>query len=292
MNAVSEWIANFFGHIDVSRIETIGIKGIHAIIVLLAALWITRLLQRGVDRRLRNENTSDDNAIRTYKSVVRFVVMVPAIFLAIHLMGVNLSSVFTTSGLFAVALAFAMKNISENLISGMMLRFERAISPGDVLETDGAMVRVKQIGLRATIVRTKDEKDLLIPNSQLVQTRVANFTYRDSVCRVWTMVGVAYSSDLNQVRNILEKVCAQMVGQSDQHAPEVLLTDFGASSVNYKVSVWIENPWIAGVFKSSLNEAIWWGLKDAGIVIAFPQLDIHLDDTFRQVDVQRQIRKE
>lgn len=154
------------------------------------------------------------------------------------------------------------------------------------------MVRVKQIGLRATIVRTKDEKDLLIPNSQLVQTRVANFTYRDSVCRVWTMVGVAYSSDLNQVRNILEKVCAQMVGQSDQHAPEVLLTDFGASSVNYKVSVWIENPWIAGVFKSSLNEAIWWGLKDAGIVIAFPQLDIHLDDTFRQVDVQRQIRKE
>ena len=278
MNAASEWIAKFFDHIAVSRIETIGIKGIHVIIVLLAALWITRLLQRGVDRRLRNENTNDDGAIRTYKSVVRFVVMVPAIFLAIHLMGVNLSSVFTTSGLFAVALAFAMKNISENLISGMMLRFERAISPGDVLETDGAMVRVKQIGLRATIVRTKDEKDLLIPNSQLVQTRVANFTYRDSVCRVWTMVGVAYSSDLNQVRNILEKVCAQMVGQSDQHAPEVLLTDFGASSVNYKVSVWIEDPWIAGVFKSSLNEAIWWGLKDAGIVIAFPQLDVHLGE--------------
>ncbi len=278
MNALSEWFSTFIGQIDGGRLETIGIKGIHVIIVLLAALWITRLLQRGVDRRLRNQNTSDDGAIRTYKSVVRFVVMVPAIFLAIHLMGVNLSSVFTTSGLFAVALAFAMKNISENLISGMMLRFERAISPGDVLETDGAMVRVKQIGLRATIVRTKDEKDLLIPNSQLVQTRVANFTYRDSVCRVWTTVGVSYSSDLNQVRNILEKVCAQMVGQSDQHAPEVLLTDFGASSVNYKVSVWIENPWIAGVFKSSLNEAIWWGLKDAGIVIAFPQLDVHLGE--------------
>jgi len=160
---------------------------------------------------------------------------------------------------------------------GMMLRFERAISPGDVLETDGAMVRVKKISLRATVVRTKDEKDLLIPNSQLVQRRVANFTFRDSVCRVWTMVGVSYSSDLRQVRDILEKVCAQMDGKSDQHAPEVLLTDFGTSSVNFKISVWIENPWVAGLYKSDLNEAIWWSFEDAGIEIAFPQLDVHLD---------------
>lgn len=157
MNAVSEWIAKIFGYIDVSRIETIGIKGIHVIVVLLAAFWIYRLLQRGIDRRLRHDHQNDDATIRTYKNVARFIVLVPAILLAIHLMGLNLSSVFTTSGLFAVALAFAMKNISENLISGMMPRFERAISPGDVLETDGSMVRVKQIGLRATIVRSKDE---------------------------------------------------------------------------------------------------------------------------------------
>jgi small-conductance mechanosensitive channel len=59
--------------------------------------------------------------------------------------------------------------------------------------------------------------------------------------------------------------------------PEVLLTDFGSSTVNYKVSVWIENPWNAGPYKSDLNEAIWWSLKEAGIVIAFPQLDVHVD---------------
>jgi small-conductance mechanosensitive channel len=277
MNALSQWFSTFIGQIDGSRLATIGIKGFHVILVLLVAYWFSRLLQRGVARRLRHEHENDDAAIRTYKNVARFVVMVPAILLAVHLMGVNVSHVFTTSGLFAVALAFAMKNISENLISGMMLRFERAISPGDILETDGAMVRVKKISLRATVVRTKDEKDLLIPNSQLVQTRVANFTFRDSVCRVWTVIGVSYSSDLRQVRDVLEKVCAQMADQSDQHAPEVLLTDFGSSTVNYKVSVWIENPWDAGPYKSDLNEAIWWSLKEAGIVIAFPQLDVHVD---------------
>lgn len=288
MNTLSAWFSTFIGQIDGGPVAAIGIKGLHVILVLILAYWLSRLLQRGVDRRLRHDGQNDDAAIRTYKNVARFIVMVPAILLAVHLMGINLSSFFTTSGLFAVAVAFAMKNIAENLVSGMMLRLERAITPGDVLETDGAMVRVKKIGLRATIVRTKDEKDLLIPNSQLVQTRVANFTFRDSVCRVQTLVGVSYSSDLNQVREVLEGVCGKMRGKSDQHAPEVLLTDFGASSVNYKVSVWVDNPWDSNPYKSGLNEAIWWGLKEAGIVIAFPQLDVHLDNAFRQVDGQAQ----
>lgn len=277
MGTLSDWFSKLIGKIDLSRIETIGIELIYAAIIFLAALWITRLLQRIAERRLRQQNQDDEGVIRAYKNFVSFVVMVPGVLLAIHLTGVDLSSVFTTSGLFAVALGFAMKNVAENFVSGIMLRFERAIKPGDVLETEGALVRVKSIGLRATIARSKDEKDLLIPNSELVQTRVANFTYRDLVCRVWTVVGVAYSSDLNKVREVLESVCEKMEDKSDHHAPEVLLTDFGSSSVNYKVSVWIEDPWIGGVYKSNLNESIWWSLKDAGIVIAFPQLDVHVD---------------
>ena len=139
------------------------------------------------------------------------------------------------------------------------------------------MVRAKKIGFRATIVRTKDEKDMLIPNSQLVQSRVANYTYRDPICRVWTFVGVSYESDLNLVRSVLQKVCDALPNTSSHHAPEVLLTEFGASSVNYKISIWIENPWDSGSVKPSLNEAIWWGLKEADITMAYQQLDVHLD---------------
>ena len=292
MNAILQFIHTQLSPAAVRWIETMGIKGIQAVFVLLAAFWINRLLQRMADHRLRHGNQSDDGVIRTYKSIIRFVVMIPGILVAIHLTGIDLSSVVTTSGLFAVALGFAMKNVAENFVSGIMLRFERAIKPGDVLETEGALVRVKTIGLRATIVRSKDEKDLLIPNSQLVQTRLANFTYRDMVCRVWTTIGVSYDSDLNQVRKILEGVCAKMVGKSDQHAPEVLLTDFGNSTVNYKISVWIENPWDSGPYKSTLNEAIWQNLKDEGIKMAFPQLDVHFDDAIRKVDGYHQAKKE
>lgn len=290
MNVLLHWFNTDFAPSAIHWIETLAVKGLQSVIVLLAAFWINRVLQRIAESRLRQGNHHDDGIIRTYKSIIRFVVLVPGILVAIHLTGIDLSSVFTTSGLFAVALGFAMKNVAENFVSGIMLRFERAIKPGDVLETEGALVRVKTIGMRATIVRAKDEKDLLIPNSQLVQTRVANFTYRDLVCRVWTIIGVSYDSDLNKVRKVLESVCAKMEGKSDQHAPEVLLTDFGSSTVNYKISVWFENPWDSGPYKSTLNEAIWSSFKDEGIKIAFPQLDVHFDNAIMSVDEQQQTK--
>ncbi|MBW1820021.1 MAG: mechanosensitive ion channel [Deltaproteobacteria bacterium] len=282
MNKLSELFAKFFGHINVSGVEALGIKGLQAMFILLAAFWISRMIRRFIDRGLRHDDHNDEAAIDTYKRVARFIIMVPGILLAVHVLGINLSSLFTTSGLFAVALAFAMKNIAENYVSGIMLRFERTIKPGDVLESEGEIMRVQSIGFHATIVRTKDEKDLLIPNSQLVQNRVANYTYRDSLCRVETTVGVAYASDLKEVREVLERVCNQFDGTPPQHKPVVLLSDFGDSAVNFMVRIWIENPWDRRIVKSNLNEAIWWGLKDAGIVIAYPQLDVHFDEAIKK----------
>ncbi len=248
-----------------------------AVAILLAAFCVSRMLQQSIDRRLRQGAGTDEDTIRTYKDVIRFLILIPGVLLALHVLGINLSALFATGGLFAVALAFAMKNLSENLVSGLILRLERSIKPGDVLETEGTMVRVKTIGFRATVARTKDERDLVIPNAQLVQSRVANYTLKDALCRVGTTVGVAYSSDLVKVRETLESVCDGLDWTSSQHKPAVLLSDLGSSAVNFTVWVWIENPWEAGRRQSLLNEAIWWGLNNAGIVIALPQLNVHLD---------------
>jgi small-conductance mechanosensitive channel len=91
-----------------------------------------------------------------------------------------------------------------------------------------------------------------------------------------TEVGVSYASDLRQVRATLQAVCEGLDWKSAQKQPLIQLLDFGDSSVVYRVLVWIEDPWIAGRLRSQLNEAIWWALKDAGVVIAFPQLDVHI----------------
>jgi small-conductance mechanosensitive channel len=280
MNGLSKLFEEFLELINVKSIEMMGLKLVSATAVLLVAFWVSRTLLRTIDRRMRHDDQDDEAIIRTYKTVVRAIVMVPGILLAVHVLGVDLSSLFTTSGLFAVALAFAMKNVVENYVSGLMLRFERTIKCGDVLETEGVMVRVKSIGFRATVARTKDERDLVIPNSQLVQNRVANFTYRDSLYRLETTVGVAYASDLKQVKEVLETVCGQIEWASVQHKPVVVLSSFGDSAVVFKVRVWVDNPWDAGRRQAQLNEAIWWSLKEAGIAIAFPQLDVHFDEAF------------
>lgn len=278
MDKMSKLLGEFLELIDVKSIEAMGIRVFAAAAVCVGAYCVSRYLRRFIDRRLSQDSHDDEAAIRTYKRIAGFTVMVPSLLLALHVLGINMSSLFTSGGLFAVALAFAMKNLAENYVSGLMLRFERTIKPGDVLEIKGTLVRIKSIGLRATIARAKDESDVVIPNSQFVQNRVSNYTFRDSVCRVEATVGVAYSSDLKEVREVLESACRQLDWISSQHEPEVLLFGFGDSTVNFKVRVWIENPWDAGTRQGSLHEAIWWGLKEARIEIAYPQLDVHLDE--------------
>jgi small-conductance mechanosensitive channel len=280
MHKLSALFGEFLELIDAKSIEAMTIIIIAAAAIFLAALWVSRILQQVIDRRLSRDSHDDEATIRTYKKTVGYIVMVPGILLAVHALGINLSTLFTTGGLFAVAAAFAMKDIAENYVSGVLLRLERTIRPGDVLETEGTMVRVKSIGFHATNVRAKDGKDLVIPNSHLVKTRVANYTYSDSVCRIEATVGVAYASDLKEVREVLEEVCSQLDWISSHHKPVVLLSGFGDSAVNFKIRVWIEDPWESPRRLSLLNNAIWWGLKKAGIEIAYPQLDMHFDEAF------------
>jgi small-conductance mechanosensitive channel len=281
MNNILEWLAKFFGHINVSGIEAMSIKGLYALLVLLGAFAVSRMLKRYIDHRMRQNNPDEKSAVRRYKNVACTIVWTAGALLALHAAGLDLSTFFTTGGLLAVALAFAVKNIAENYVAGIMIMFESTFKPGDVLETDGIMIRIESIGRQHTIARTKDERDIMIPNSYLIQNKIANYTLKDSICRVWTMVGVSYSSDLKKVRDVLKDACGNLEGLSYRHAPQILLAGFGDSTVNYKVSVWIEDPWISGQIKSNLNEAVWWALKDAGIEIAFPQLDVHFDENFR-----------
>ena len=262
---------------DVGSIEAMALRVLGAAAILLAGFWISRGLQRFVVRRLQGSDTGASEVIASYRRFVRIVVMVITIGLALHTLGIDLTHVFTAGGLLAVAAAFAMKNVSENLIAGWILRVEQVIKRGDVLRVqDGEIVKVKRIGTRATIVRTKTEAELIIPNAELVQNEVYNHTHGDALYRLGTRIGVAYSSDLEQVRSVLEQACSRLDWRSGHKEPQVLLAGFGDSSVNYWVHVWIEDPWAEDRLRSKLNEAIWRALIDAGIVIAFPQLGVHV----------------
>ena len=150
-----------------------------------------------------------------------------------------------------------------------------------MLEVDGQTVRVMKMGIRATLARTLDDEEIIIPNSLLAQNPVKNFTLADSLYRLRAKVGVVYGADLRRVFEVLREAAGGLAWKTATREPTVLLTDFGDSAVNFEVSVWIDNPWRMRRFRSELNEAIWWALKQAQITIAFPQLDVHLDPAER-----------
>ena len=247
------------------------------LLILLATVVVSRVVQRAVRAMLHRRGVTNEGTIGTICGVLNYSILVIGLGVALETGGIDVGTLFAAGALFAVAIGFGMQNIAQNFVSGIILLTERAIKPGDVLELDGVVVRVIQMGIRATIVQTRDGENLIVPNAVLVQASVKNFTLRDSAYRIRAIVGVVYGADMLQVREVLERVAAEFPNQEEGREPQVFMVQFGSSSVDWEVAVWMGDPWRARAAMSKLHEAIWWALKEAGITIAFPQVDVHFD---------------
>jgi small-conductance mechanosensitive channel len=247
------------------------------LLLIVFTLLASRLAQRAVRRVFQARGTSDEGTLGVTSRLIHYLVLFVGFGVALHTLGINLTGLFAAGALFAVGIGFAMQNLTANFVSGVILLLERVIKPGDIVEVEGVFLRVRDMGIRSTVARTLDDEDLIIPNSQLVQSTVKNYTFTDPLYRVRVAVGVTYSSDLREVLTILERVAGEMAWCSHERKPRVLLTGFGSSSVDFEVSVWTEDPWSSRTESSELHLAIWWAFQEKGVVIAFPQIDLHLD---------------
>jgi small-conductance mechanosensitive channel len=249
---------------------------ITAVVIMFVTWWISRGLQRAIGRALKHRAVAE-GSITVITRLVHYAVIFVGIGIALDTIGFSLGALFAAGAVFAVGIGFAMQNIAQNFMSGVILLVERSIKPNDVLEVEGKVVRVVRMGIRTTIARTRDDEELIIPNSLLVQGTVKNYTLQDSIFRLRALVGVVYKSDMHLVLESLTRVANEQPWRSARREPRVLMTNFGNSSVNFDVSVWMDDPWEGPMALSELHQAIWWALKDADVTIAFPQLDVHLD---------------
>lgn len=272
-------IKEFLGKPLYTMGETEGTVGTALVVALMivATIWVASLVGKAVQSAFKRAGTQDLDSVLPYIRAVKIFVLFIGFGVAFNTLGFELTAVFAAGGLFAVAIGFAMKNIAENFVSGLIMRMEKSIKRGDILEVEQQVVTIKDVGVRYTLARNRDDEDLMIPNSILVQSMVTNRTLRDHLYRLRAPVGVVYSSDMKQVRDVLESVADAIPWRSRRKEPIVVMRTFGSSSVDFEVSVWIEDAFNIGQYISDLNEAIWWSLKDAGIVIAFPQVDVHFD---------------
>ena len=238
---------------------------------------LSRGVRAGLQRFFARGGITPSGEVGAIERLAHYAIVLMGIMVALRTTGIKLDALFTAGAVFAVGFGFAMQNIAQNFVSGVILLFERTIKPGDVIEVGGQIVKVQQMSIRATIVRTLDEEDVIVPNSSLVQSNVKNFTLEDNIYRVRVTVGVSYSADVRAVTVLLEQCARSMDYREPGYEPRVLLLNFGPSALEFEASVWMRDPWNHRIASSKLREAIWYAFKERQIALAFPQLDLHFD---------------
>lgn len=245
--------------------------------IVIATFVLSGLARNLVKRAFARRGVADQGTYAVVIRLMNYAFIVTGLSVALQTAGIELGALFTAGAVFAIGFGFAMQNIAQNFVAGVILLLERAIKPGDVIEVEGDVVRVVDMGIRATVVRTRLDEDMIVPNSTLVQGIVKNYTLTDPYYRLHADVGVSYDSDLHQVVETLREVARKIEWRVPGKEPLVLLTKFGSSSVDFEVSVWCDDPWKSRVALSDLYLAVWWAFREKDITISFPQVDVHLD---------------
>ena len=197
------------------------------------------------------------------------------ILVSLYILGISLTSLTVIAGGLSVGIGFGLQNIVNNFISGLILLFGRSIKEGDVLQFDTVWCTVRKISFRSTTVETFDNAVLIIPNSDLITNRILNWTQNNDTVRRDVVVGVAYGSDT-------ELVVKTLLGVAEAHKhvlrapkPSVLFDNFGSSSLDFILRVWIDDIDVVLTTLSELRHAVDKAFRENSIEISFPQMDVH-----------------
>jgi small-conductance mechanosensitive channel len=266
---------------------TIGDNGVAATSLLQAAfaialaLFVSRVFRRGLTRLRARLPNLDDSMSYTLGRVLHYVVLVVGFFIALGLLGVDLTKIAIVAGAIGVGVGFGLQNVVNNFISGLILLFERTIKVGDYIElVSGVTGEVRDINIRSTVITTNDNVDIVVPNSELVSNSVTNWTLRDAVRRMRVPFGVAYGSDKDAVRKAALEAAAAVdhTLTGDGRDPQVWLTGFGDSSLDFDLIVWLTPAAVKRPARilADYNWELETALRKYGIEIPFPQRDIHV----------------
>ncbi|MCW9048334.1 MAG: mechanosensitive ion channel [Gammaproteobacteria bacterium] len=221
----------------------------------------------------------DSGARDAVVTIAGYVMFLSSILIGLSVAGFNFGNIAIVAGALSVGIGFGLQNIVNNFVSGLILLFERPIRKGDWVEVGTTAGYVQNIQIRSTLIRTFDNSDVIVPNSELISNQVTNWMLSSKRGRAIIPVGVAYGSDIEQVKKILLKIADEnesLIHGVTQWAPKVLFRGFGASSLDFELRVFLkEVSGRLGVI-SEINFAIDKAFREANIEIPFPQSDVHV----------------
>ena len=248
------------------------------LLVLIALLvYVTGKLKTWMVERLLARTRIDIGVRQAVGSIFRYVIVAIGFMIILQTAGINLSALTVLAGAFGIGVGFGLQNITNNFVSGLIILFERPIKVGDRIEVGNVTGDVVKISPRATTIVTNDNIAIIVPNSEFISSQVINWSYTNRDVRLNFPVGVAYHSDPELVRKALLEVAADHPGVLKERNADVLLQEFGDSSLNFILRVWTRDyTTTPGVLRSELNYAICKKFKEHGIEIPFPQRDLHV----------------
>lgn len=249
-----------------------------SIIIFVAVIWIATVASQLIAYMFGStgQNANKKTKLGSALLLLRLAVLAGGILIAFAASGIPMDKLTIVIGALGVGIGFGLQNIVNNLVSGIILAFEKPIEVGDVIEVGQRSGVVKEVGIRSSKISLPDGSEVIVPNGDLISQQLVNWTRTNRNRRVTFTIGVAYGSDVKQVMDIILSAFTDKKDVLSIPAPIVQLSDFGNNAINFKVYFWIADLDFAGTQQSDALAFIYDALNKAGIEIPYPQRDLHI----------------
>ncbi|MDT8311526.1 MAG: mechanosensitive ion channel [Methylophaga sp.] len=264
-------------------------------LIVIAAWWLSATVEKLMHRLTlgRSYRHIDDSTFYLISRLLRYIIWIIATLVGLSYIGFNLTGLAFIGGAIGVGIGFGLQNIVSNFISGIILILEKSLKLGDFIEmSSGTTGIVKEIGLRYTRITTRDNIDILVPNSEFINGQVTNWSFSEKLRRIHVPFGVAYGVDKERVKTAVLKAASMVDGaiaEDPLRPAEVWLTEFGDSSLNFELVIWVGNELMS---RPARTRALFlWEIEtqltEHGIEIPFPQRDLHIRSGRLKVALER-----
>ena len=268
---------------NILELELLNVDGyslkVYTFVIIIIILIVTRFLLWILKKLLFRKNTLEKlDKGNTYAlfQIIKYVAWVIAIGLMLETIGIKVTVLIAGSAALLVGIGLGLQQTFNDVISGIILLSEKSIKIDDVLEIDGDVVRIQNIGLRTSKALNTDDISIIIPNSLITTNKVINWSHQSKKTRFRIDVGVAYGSDINKVIKILEESAFEHTEVYDRELIEARFVNFGNSSLDFQILFFSKNNFRIGKVKSDIRRIIYQKFAENGITIPFPQMDLHL----------------
>jgi len=260
---------------------------VRMVVVVFVILYITSvfswLFEAFLDSQIMTPRKMELGIKESLKRLVHYGFFTIGFLIAVSSAGIELQNVTILAGALGVGIGFGLQNIVNNFVSGLILLFERPVKIGDIINVGQDWGTITKIGLRSTVFETFDNSEIIVPNGDLIAQKVTNWTFTSKMVRITLPVGVAYGSPLEKVLEILNRAATEHPEVLSHPTPNSIFEGFGSSSIDFQLRFWVRSIEDRLTIRTEVAVIIDHLFREENIVIAFPQLDVHLHSTDRDL---------